>query len=76
MTLTIDEKIFATAHFSKYIAADGNGVRIVSTHEGRLFTPQPGHHRAEPVSYLDREGNLLAALTGQQRGEGKARWCD
>jgi hypothetical protein len=37
MTLTIGEKILATARFSKH-AADGSGAWIVSTYETRLFT--------------------------------------
>jgi hypothetical protein len=38
MTLTIDDKLVATARFSEYAAADGNGAWIVSTHPARLFT--------------------------------------
>jgi hypothetical protein len=38
MTLTIDEKVVATARFSKHAGADGNGGWIVSTQPARLFT--------------------------------------
>jgi hypothetical protein len=37
MTLEIDNRVIATARFSKYAAADGNGAWIVSTHPARLF---------------------------------------
>lgn len=37
MTLTIDNKVVATARFSQDAAADGNGAWIVSTHLARLF---------------------------------------
>jgi hypothetical protein len=37
MSLTIDNKVVATARFSKDAVADGNGAWIVSTHPARLF---------------------------------------
>jgi hypothetical protein len=36
MRLVVDGQPVATARFSKYAAADGNGPWIVSTHLGRL----------------------------------------
>ena len=38
MILEIDGAIAATARFSQYAAADGNGAWIVSTYPARLFT--------------------------------------
>jgi hypothetical protein len=38
MSLTVDGKLIATARFSQYSAADGNGAWIVTTHTARLFT--------------------------------------
>jgi hypothetical protein len=38
MALEVDGAIVATARFSEYAAADGNGAWIVSTHAARLFT--------------------------------------
>jgi hypothetical protein len=38
MSLKVDGKVVATARFSQYAAADGNGAWIVSTHSARLFT--------------------------------------
>jgi hypothetical protein len=38
MSLKVDGKVVATALFSQYAAADGNGAWIVSTHSARLFT--------------------------------------
>ena len=38
MTLEVNGAVIATARFSKYAAADGNGAWIVSTHPARLFT--------------------------------------
>ena len=37
MCLVIDGHTIASARFSMYAAADGNGAWIVSTHPGRLF---------------------------------------
>ena len=37
MTLELDNRVIATARFSKDAAADGNGAWIVSTHPARLF---------------------------------------
>ena len=37
MALEVDERVVATARFSKDAAADGNGAWIVSTHPARLF---------------------------------------
>jgi hypothetical protein len=37
MILKIDNRVVATARFSKDAAADGNGAWIVSTHPARLF---------------------------------------
>jgi len=37
MTLELDNRVVATARFSKDAAADGNGAWIVSTHPLRLF---------------------------------------
>ena len=38
MTLEIDNGVVATARFSEYAAADGNGAWIVSIHPARLFS--------------------------------------
>jgi hypothetical protein len=38
MALQVDGAVVATARFSQYVAADGNGAWIVSTHASRLFT--------------------------------------
>jgi hypothetical protein len=38
MALEVDGAVVATACFSQYAAADGNGAWIVSTHPARLFT--------------------------------------
>jgi hypothetical protein len=38
MTLKIDDRVVATARFSKHDAANENGAWIVSTHPARLFT--------------------------------------
>jgi hypothetical protein len=38
MALEVDVSIVATARFSEYAAADGNGAWIVSTYPARLFT--------------------------------------
>jgi hypothetical protein len=37
MTLTVDDRVLATARFSRHSAANGNGAWIVSTHPARLF---------------------------------------
>jgi hypothetical protein len=37
MTLELDNRVIATARFSKDAVADGNGAWIVSTHPARLF---------------------------------------
>jgi hypothetical protein len=44
MALEVSGAVIATARFSQYAAADGNGAWIVSTHPARLFQPQPGDH--------------------------------
>ena len=38
MMLKIDDRVVATARFSKHDAANENGAWIVSTHPARLFT--------------------------------------
>lgn len=38
MALEVNGAVIATARFSQYAAADGNGAWIVSIHPGRLFT--------------------------------------
>jgi hypothetical protein len=38
MALEVDGETVATARFSQYAAADGEGAWIVSTHAARLFT--------------------------------------
>src|SRR5271167_355051 len=38
MTVEINDRVVATARFSKDAAADGQGAWIVSTHPARLFT--------------------------------------
>jgi hypothetical protein len=38
MALEVNGAVAATARFSQYAAADGNGAWIVSTHAARLFT--------------------------------------
>ena len=38
MTLTVDDRVVATARFSQDAAADGNGACIVSTHPAQLFS--------------------------------------
>ena len=38
MTLKVDNRVVATARFSKHAAADGNGAWILSTHPAQLFT--------------------------------------
>ena len=38
MILEVNEAVIATARFSQYAAADGQGAWIVSTHPARLFT--------------------------------------
>jgi hypothetical protein len=38
MSLAVDGEVIATARFSQYAAADGNGAWIVSTHPARLFS--------------------------------------
>jgi hypothetical protein len=38
MSLKVDGKVVATARFSQFAAADGNGVLIVSAHSAWLFT--------------------------------------
>ena len=39
MALEVDGAIVATARFSKYAAADGNGAWIVSTHPASAVLP-------------------------------------
>jgi hypothetical protein len=38
LALEVNETVIATARFSPYAAADGNGAWIVSTHPARLFS--------------------------------------
>jgi hypothetical protein len=38
MALEVNGEVVATARFSEYAAADGNGAWIVSTYPARLFT--------------------------------------
>ena len=38
MALEVNGEVVATARFSEYAAADGNGAWIVSTHPARLFS--------------------------------------
>jgi hypothetical protein len=38
MALEVNGAVIATARFSPYAAADGNGAWIVSTHHARLFS--------------------------------------
>jgi hypothetical protein len=38
MALEVNSEVVATARFSEYAAADGNGAWIVSTHPARLFS--------------------------------------
>jgi hypothetical protein len=38
MVLELNGEVVATAGFSQYAAADGNGAWIVSTHPARLFS--------------------------------------
>jgi len=38
MALEVNGAVIATARFSRYAAADGNGAWIVSTHPARLFS--------------------------------------
>lgn len=38
MSLTIDDKVIATARFSEHATADGRSTWIVSTHPARLFS--------------------------------------
>ena len=46
MTLTVDDRVVATARFSQDAAADGSGAWIVSTHPARLF------HRDQAITAL------------------------
>lgn len=46
MTLEVSEAVIATARFSQYAAADGNGAWIVSTQPRPAVQRQPGHHGA------------------------------
>jgi hypothetical protein len=38
MSLSVGDKVIATARFSQHAVADGNGAWIVSTHPARLFS--------------------------------------
>jgi hypothetical protein len=44
MSLSVGDKIIATAWFSQHAAADGSGAWIVSTRPAPVLQPQPGHH--------------------------------
>lgn len=58
MTLEIDNRVVATARFSEHAAADGTGVRIVSTHPARLFT------RDQVITALTVAGLLAVGYVG------------
>ena len=56
MTLTVDDRVVATARFSKDAAADGNGAWIVSTHPLRLF------YRDQAITALTLAERLAAGF--------------
>lgn len=56
MTLMVDDRVVATARFSKDAAADGNGAWIVSTHSLRLF------HRDQAITALTLAERLAAGF--------------
>jgi hypothetical protein len=71
MTLQIGGRVVATARFSRYAAADGNGAWIVSTHPARLFIRDQAI-TALTVAELGESGypdshTLIAALREELR---------
>jgi hypothetical protein len=54
MALEVNGAVIATARFSQYAAADGNGAWIVSTHPARLFSPN------QAITALTLAGRLAA----------------
>jgi hypothetical protein len=71
MSLRGDGEGVATAWFSQYAAADGNGAWIVSTHSARLFTRDQAI-TALTVAELGESGSpdshpLLVALREELR---------
>jgi hypothetical protein len=59
MVLEVNGEVVATARFSEYAAADGNGAWIVSTHPRPAVLPQQGDHgldaRRTPGDRLRRQ---------------------
>jgi hypothetical protein len=58
MTLTVDDRVVATARFSKDAAANGNGAWIVSTFPARLF------YRDQAITALSIAERLAAGFGG------------
>ena len=56
MALEVNEAVIATARFSQYAAADGNGAWIVSTHPARLFS------RSQAITALTLAERLAAGF--------------
>lgn len=56
MALEVNGAVIATARFSQYAAADGNGAWIVSTHPARLFS------RSQAITALSLAERLAAGF--------------
>lgn len=56
MALEVNVAVIATARFSQYAAADGNGAWIISTHPARLFS------RNQAITALTLAERLAAGL--------------
>jgi hypothetical protein len=57
MALEVNGAVIATARFSHYAAADGNGAWIVSTHPARLFS------RNQAITALTHAERLAAGCS-------------
>ena len=69
MAVEANGAVIATARFSQYAAADGNGAWIVSTHPARLFS------RSQAITALSLAERLAeaAGLAGSRRSTHRCR---